>query len=49
MCWQNHHCSTKVPLNLKETTEASLTVPKLHMPAPILTIALPKSLSAKVV
>ena len=51
MCWQNHQCSTKVPSTLKATTEASLTVLELHMPAPIwgVIIALPKSLSAKFV
>ena len=34
VCWQSHQCSTEVPSTSKATTEASLTEPELHMPAP---------------
>ena len=34
MCKQNHQCSTEILLNLKTTTEASLTMPEFHIPVP---------------
>ena len=34
MCWQNYQCSIEVPLTSNTPTEASLTMPELHTPAP---------------
>ena len=34
MCWQILQCSAEVLSTSKNTTEASLTVPELHIPAP---------------